>query len=50
MTNSSLLHSWMKNENAITNWLYEHETDLIATADFLFTHPEIAYEEKESSK
>ena len=50
MQNSSILHSWMKNENPISNWLYEHEKDLIATADFLFNHPEIAYKEVESSK
>lgn len=50
MKNSSILHSWMKNENAITNWLMEHEDDMIETADYIFNHPEIAYEEKLSAK
>ena len=50
MTNSSILHSWMKNENVITNWLYEHELDMITTANFLHCHPETAYKEKESAK
>lgn len=50
MKNSSILHSWMKNENTITNWLYEHETDMITTANFLHCHPETAYKEFESSK
>ena len=50
MTSFSILHSWMKNENVITNWLYEHESDMIATANFLHCHPETAYKEKESAK
>lgn len=50
MKNSSILQDWMKNENAITNWLLEHEEDMIATAQYIWEHPEIAYEEKLSSK
>ena len=50
MQNSSILQNWMKNENAVTNWLLEHEEDMIATANFIFEHPETAYEEKRSSK
>lgn len=50
MKNSSILQSWMKNENAITNWLYEHEKELIETAMYIWEHPETAYQEKLSSK
>ena len=50
MKNSSILQDWMKNENAITNWLLEHEEDMIATAQYIWEHPETAYEEKLSSK
>ena len=50
MKNSSILKDWMKNENAITNWLLEHEEDMIATAQYIWEHPETAYEEKLSSK
>lgn len=50
MQNSSILHNWMQNENAITNWLIEHEEDMIQTADYIFNHPETAYQEKLSSK
>ena len=50
MKNSSVLKSWMKNENAITNWLYAHEDELIDTAQYIWEHPETAYEEKLSSK
>ena len=50
MKNSSILTDWMNNENAITNWLLEHEADMIETADYIFNHPETAYQEKLSSK
>ena len=50
MQNSSILHNWMKNENAITNWLYVHEEELIDIAQYVWEHPETAYEEKLSSK
>ncbi len=50
MKNSSILSDWMKNENVITNWLLEHEADMIETADYIFNHPETAYQEKLSSR
>ncbi len=50
MTNSSILQSWMKNENAITAWLLQHEEEMIGVAEYLWNHPEIAYQETLSSK
>ena len=50
MKNSSILQTWMKNENAITNWIYEHEEEMIELARYIWEHPETAYEEKLSSK
>ncbi|MEI3220001.1 MAG: hypothetical protein V8S08_10800 [Lachnoclostridium sp.] len=38
------------NPNAITNWLVAHEADILETADYIFNHPELAYQEKLSSK
>lgn len=34
----------------IANWLFCRETELIQTADYIFHHPELAYEEVLSSK
>ena len=50
MKNSSILQTWMKNKNAITNWIYEHEEEMIQLARYIWEHPETAYEEKLSSK
>lgn len=36
--------------NPITDWLAAHEKDIIHTADYIFHHPELAYQEKESSR
>ncbi len=36
--------------NVITDWISEHEAELIAAADYLFCHPELAYKEYLSSK
>lgn len=36
--------------NLIASWLTEHEAELIQTADYLFRHPETAYEETLSSR
>lgn len=36
--------------NMIASWLTEHEAELIQTADYLFRHPETAYEETLSSR
>ena len=35
--------------NNIKNWLNEHQEELVQTADYLFCHPETAYQEKISS-
>lgn len=34
----------------IADWLTGHEPQMIQTADFIFNHPELAYQEKMSSK
>ena len=31
--------------NPITDWLAAHEKDIIHTADYIFHHPELAYQE-----
>lgn len=36
--------------NRIAVWLYEQEEDLTETADYIFTHPETAYQETLSSR
>ena len=36
--------------NRISDWLAEHEPQMIQTADFIFNHPELAYQEKMSSR
>ena len=36
--------------NTIASWLSAHENELIRTSDYLFCHPETAYQEKLSSK
>ena len=37
-------------ENIIAAWLKSHEAELIQTADYIFHHPELAYQETLSSK
>lgn len=37
-------------ELALKNWLSEHESELIRTADYIFQHPETAYQEELSSR
>lgn len=37
-------------ENIIASWLKSHEAELIQTADYIFHHPELAYQETLSSK
>lgn len=32
--------------NPITDWLTAHEKDIIHTADYIFHHPELAYQER----
>lgn len=36
--------------NVIKNWIDQHETELIESADYLHAHPELAYKEYLSSK
>ena len=38
------------NGNIIAAWLKSHEAELIQTADYIFRHPELAYQETLSSK
>ena len=47
--------SWENNKreevvSMIKEWFRRHEAELIKTAEFIFEHPEIALQEKESSK
>lgn len=37
-------------KNIIADWISEHEPELIRTADYIFRHPELAYEEVLSSR
>lgn len=37
-------------KNIIANWISSHEHELIETADYIFHHPELAYQETLSSK
>lgn len=37
-------------KNIIAEWINTHEAELIETADYIFNHPELAYEEVLSSK
>ena len=37
-------------ENRIASWLKKHENELIEAADYIFNHPELAYQETLSSK
>ena len=36
--------------NVIADWIFSHERELIRAAEFIFEHPELAYEEVLSSK
>ena len=36
--------------NRIAAWLYDHQEELIQTADYIFQHPELAYQETLSSE
>ena len=36
--------------NRIAAWLYAHQEELIQTADYIFQHPELAYQETLSSE
>lgn len=36
--------------NIIAEWIHSHEEELIRTADYIFNHPELAYEEVLSSR
>lgn len=36
--------------NVIADWLERHKKEMIQTADYIFAHPETAYQEKKSSK
>lgn len=44
---SNLQHT---SKNIIAEWINTHEAELIETADYIFNHPELAYEEVLSSK
>lgn len=37
-------------ENVIADWIYSHEGEMIQAAEFIFEHPELAYEEVLSSR
>ena len=37
-------------DNIIARWLDDHQEELVNTADYIFHHPELAYQETLSSK
>ena len=37
-------------DNIIASWLDDHQEELVNTADYIFHHPELAYQETLSSK
>ena len=37
-------------DNMIATWLDNHQDELVRTADYIFHHPELAYQETLSSK
>ena len=37
-------------DNIIASWLDDHQEELVHTADYIFHHPELAYQETLSSK
>ena len=50
MQSSSILTGWFDKDgscegNRIAKWLFAHEQEMIAASDYIFQHPELAYEE-----
>ena len=37
-------------DNIIATWIDDHQDELVRTADYIFRHPELAYQETLSSK
>lgn len=44
------MNHWNKPDTIIAEWICSHEEELIQTADYIFNHPELAYEEVLSSR
>ena len=40
---------YSREDSAIQEWLTAHEPEIVETADYIFCHPETAYEEEQSS-
>ena len=45
-----MMNNLQTKHNVIADWIFSHERELIRAAEFIFEHPELAYEEVLSSK